>query len=156
MATIKKAFQPVMSLLAASIGNGVTQELYNEAEALCSAKVGAGGSGVTTSHRDDEGNVVAIRCSYFGQWFRIEDVEFGKKAGSASGYNPMCKAGVSAWTKQQATFKAGKENLLSEVAAGAVAPDQIDDHIEALEAERTATVEHDFEGYESLEDLLAA
>lgn len=155
MATIKKAYQPIMSLLAANMSI-IGQELYNEAEQLCSAKVGAGGSGVTTSHRDANGVVTAIRCSYFGQWFKTDEVEFGLKVGSASGHNPMCKAAVSAWTKQQADFKRAKEALLTEVAAGNVEPSDIDAHIEALEEARTATAEHSFTGYDSLEDLLEA
>jgi len=155
MATIKKAFQPIMSLLAANIGDTLTQELYDQAVELTCAKTGAGGSHATSSHRDDEGNVVAIRCSYFGQWFKVDEVEFGKKASAASGYNPMCKAAVSAWTKQQATFKKAKESLLEEVASGEISPEDISAHIEELEEARTAIAPHDFTGYDSLEDLLA-
>ena len=156
MATIKKAFQPIMSLLAASIGAVVTDELYAQAEALTAAKTGNGGSQATSFSRDDEGNIVGIRCSYFGQWFKPSEVEFGLKASSASGHNPMCKAAVSAWTKQQADFKKAKEALLDQVTSGDVTPDEIPAHIEALEEARTAIAEHDFIGYDSLEDLLAS
>lgn len=154
MATIKKAFQPIMSLLATNIGELLTQEVYDEAVALTCAKTGAGGSHATSFHKDDEGNVVAIRCSYFGEWFRVDEVEFGQKASAASGYNPMCKAAVSAWTKQQSEFKKAKEALLTQVAEGEVAPEEIPAAIEALEEARTTIAEHDFTGYESLEDLL--
>ena len=156
MATIKKAFQPIMSLLAVSIGEVLTQEVYDEAVALTCAKTGNGGSQATSFHKDDEGNVVAIRCSYFQKWFRPADVEFGLKASSASGFNPMCKAAVSAWTKQQSDFKKAKETLLEDVAAGNVAASDISAHIEGLEEARTTTVAHDFTGYESLEALLEA
>jgi len=156
MATIKKAFQPIMSLLAANIGDTLTQELYDDAVALTCAKTGGGGSHATSFHRNEDGVVEAIRCSYFGQWFRVEDVEFGQKASAASGYNPMCKAAVSAWTKQQAVFKKAKESLLEEVAAGDINPEDITTHIEELEEARTTVAEHDFTGYDSLEDLLAA
>jgi len=156
MATIKKAFQPIMSLLATTIGEVLTQEVYDEAVALTCAKTGNGGSQATSFHKDDEGNVVAIRCSYFQEWFNPADVEFGLKASSASGFNPMCKAAVSAWTKQQADFKRAKESLLEEVAAGNVAATDITAHIEELEEARTSTAAHDFTGYASLEDILAA
>ena len=154
MATIKKAFQPIMSLLAASMGATIDEDFYAKAEALTAAKTGSGGSQATSFHKDDEGNVVAIRCSYFGQWFRTDEVEFGLKASAASGYNPMCKAAVSAWTKQQADFKKAKEALLEQVSAGEVAPDEIADHIAELETARTTIAEHDFAGYDSLEELL--
>lgn len=156
MATIKKAFVPIMSLLAAAMGQEVTQELYDQAEALTCAKTGNGGSQATSFHKDDEGNVVAIRCSYFQQWFKPSEVEFGLKASSASGFNPMCKAAVSAWTKQQADFKKAKEALLEDVVNGDLEPGDITAKIEELEEARTTTVAHDFTGYESLEDVLAA
>ena len=145
-----------MSLLAASMGSEVTQELYDQAVALTCAKTGSGGSHATSFHKDDEGNVVAIRCSYFQEWFNPADVEFGLKASSASGFNPMCKAAVSAWTKQQAEFKKAKEGLLTQVTEGDLDPADIPAAIEALEEARTTTASHDFEGYETLEALQAA
>tara|TARA_R110000851_G_C13101976_1_gene568696 strand:- start:17880 stop:18350 length:471 start_codon:yes stop_codon:yes gene_type:complete len=156
MATIKKAFVPIMSLLAASMGSEVTQELYDQAEVLTCAKTGNGGSQATSFHKDDEGNVVAIRCSYFQEWFKPSEVEFGLKASSASGFNPMCKAAVSAWTKQQADFKKAKEALLEQVVSGDLEPANIPAHIDELEIARTTTASHDFTGYDSLEALLEA
>lgn len=156
MATIKKAFQPIMSLLAATIGSELTQEVYDQAVELTCAKTGNGGSQATSFHKDDEGNLVAIRCSYFQTWFKPSEVEFGLKASSASGFNPMCKAAVSAWTKQQADFKKAKESLLTQVTEGDIQPADIPTLIEELEEARTTIAEHDFTGYDSLEDLLAA
>ena len=43
MANIKKAFQPVMSLLAANMDASVS-EIYDQAVELTSAKTGGGGS----------------------------------------------------------------------------------------------------------------
>jgi len=154
MATIKKAFQPIMSLLAASMGATIDQDLYDQAVQLTCAKTGNGGSQATSFHKDDEGNVEAIRCSYFQEWFRTDEVEFGLKASAASGHNPMCKAAVSAWTKQQAEFKKAKEGLLTQVTEGDLDPADIPAAIEALEEARTATAPHEFTGYESLEELL--
>jgi hypothetical protein len=157
MATIKKAFQPIMSLLAANM-SATVEEIYKDVEALTVARVGAGGSNVTTSHRDEEGNIVAVRCSYFQKWFRTDEVEFGKKVGSASGLNPMCKLGVSAWTKQQSEFKKAKEDILAQVISGDVDPEDIAGIIDELEEKRVTIVElpEGITGYDSLEDLLAA
>ena len=155
MATIKKAFQPIMSLLAANM-SATVEDIYPQVEELAAAKTGAGGSQATSFHKNDEGVVVGIRCSYFKQWFDPSVVEFGKKLSAASGYNPMCKEAVSNWTKQQAAFKKGKEELLNDVAKGEVDASDIDSTIAELEKERTATAETELVGYETLEELLAA
>ncbi len=152
---IKKVFTDIMSLLAANMGETV-ESIYAQAEALASAKSG-GGSGVTSFHKDDEGNVIALRCGYFQKWFFAEEVEFGKKASSASGYNTMCKAGTSAWTKAQATFKKAKEQLLDDVSAGDVAPSDISAITEALEVARLTIADMPEgmpAGADTLEELL--
>lgn len=156
MATIKKAYQPIMTILAANIGETLTQELYDEVEALTAAKQGGGGGAATTFHRNDAGDVVAVRCFYHGLWMSPQVEEFGKKASSASGLNSMCKAGVSKWTKQQSQFKKAKEELLEQVAAGEVAPAEINDRLAELDEARQAVepLESGY-GFDSLEDCLA-
>lgn len=155
MATIKKAYQPIMSILAGVIGQEFTQETYDEVLALTVAKQGGGGGAATTFHRDDEGNVVAVKCFYHGLWMSPAVAEFGKKASSASGLNSMCKEGVSKWTKQQSQFKKAKEELLEQVAAGEVAPDEINDKLEALEEARKAVApREDGYGFETLDECL--
>lgn len=146
-----------MTILAANIGGKLSQELYNEIEALTTAKQGGGGGAATTFHRDEAGNVIAVRCFYHDLWMSPEVVEFGKKASSASGLNSMCKAGVSKWTKQQSEFKKAKELLLEQVAAGEVAPEDINSELAKLdEARKTIVPMDDHYGFETLEDCLAS
>lgn len=151
---IKKAFVPVMEFLNEN-ANRKVKDILPDLEELCSAK-GAGGS-ASTFHRDEAGNVVAIKDYYYGQWMPTSHVEFGAKAGSASGFNTMSKEGVSNWSRQQREYSKGKEELLGLVAAGEVAPDAIQAELEKLEENRKRIVPRaDGIGFETLEDCLAA
>lgn len=155
MASVKKVFQPLMTLLVANQGSKVSA-IMDQINELVSAKVGGGGGKATTFHRLADGTVGAVKCYYFQKWMDPRLVDFGAKAGSATGLNTMCKAGLSLWTKQQSTFKKAKEALLAEVASGAVQPDEINDRIAALEAERDAIadVPAEIQAFDSLEDCL--
>lgn len=152
---IKKVFTAVHSLLTAN-QSSVVSDLLPQLTELMSAKVGGGGGTASTFQKNAEGVVTAIKCYYFGLWMDPRLVDFGAKAGSATGYNTMCKAGLSAWTKQQSEFKKAKEALLTEVSAGTVLPSEIADKIAELEAARDATiaVPAEIQAFESLEDCL--
>jgi len=163
---IKKAFQPIMNLLAANEDKKV-KTILAEVEELCSAKSGGGG-GQPAFHKDEAGNVVALHCSYHKKWFRPGTpdeegnlpegtVEFGAKKSSASGYNTMSKDGSSKWTKQLAQFKKAKEQLLEDVGNGEVSPSDIPQITADLEAARHEVVPmDDIQGFETLEELLAS
>ena len=99
-----------------------------------------------------------MRCFYFKKWMSPEDVEFGKKASSPTGLNSMCKAGVSAWTKQQRAAKAAKESLLTDVAAGEVEAADLGDALEAIEAARGEIIDlpEGIVGYDTIEAFLEA
>lgn len=152
---IKKVFQPLMSLLAANMGSTV-EAIYAQAEALVSAKVGGGGGKATNFHRAENGTVVAVFDYAFKVWVDPRLVEFGPKAGTPTGLNTMCKAGVSAWTKLQADFKKGKDAVVSELLAGKITADEAQEQIAALEEARNATPElpAEIQGFETLEDCL--
>lgn len=160
MATIKKAFQPIITLLATAIDQGRTlAEVFPEVETLASAKTGSGGGKASTFHRDEDGNVVAVKCYYLNKWVAIgaPGVEFGEKKSSASGLNSMCKHGMSHWTKQNNTAKKEKEALLDRVASGELGADQLPDEMARIEEERKAIVplEGEYQGFDTLEDCLA-
>lgn len=152
---IKKVFQPLMSLLAANMGATV-ETIYAQAEALVSAKVGGGGGKATNFHRADDGTVIAVFDYAFKVWVDPRLVEFGPKAGTPTGLNTMCKAGVSAWTKLQADFKKGKDAVVAELLAGKISSDEAQEQIAALEEARNATpaLPADIQGFETLEDCL--
>lgn len=150
---IKKAFEPIVAFLTENQNKQVKSILPQLTE-LCSAK-SAGGT-ATTVHRNEAGEVTHIFDYYFKLWLPVSHVEFGKKEGSASGFNTMCKEGVSNWSKQQREYKAAKEALLDQVAKGEVAPADIGAKLKALEAKRTTVLPYSVPGIGAaeLEDAL--
>ena len=155
MATIKKAYQSIVELLQANEDAKVSDVLQDVID-LASAKTGAGGGKATAFHRDEEGNVVAIKCYYHKLWMDPNVVEFGKKATSPTGLNNMCKDGVSKWTKQQREAKAQEGELLGRVASGDLAIEDIAGEQERIN-EETARIEprEDDYGFTTLEECLA-
>lgn len=151
---IKKAFQPIMTLLAANMSATVA-DVYEQVEALVSAKVGGGGK-ASNFVRNSAGEVVAILDYAFKKWVDPRLVEFGPKAGTPTGLNTMCKAGVSAWTKAQAEFKKGKDAVVAELLAGQISSEDANERIAELEAAREATPEvpADIQAFDTLEDCL--
>ena len=154
MSTIKKAYVAIVELLQANEDEAVSS-ILPQVIAIASAKAGGGG-GATTSHKDEAGNVIAVRCFYFGKWMDPAEVEFGKKASSSTGLNSMCKEGVSLWTKQQRAAKAAKEQLLTDVAAGIVESSDLTTLLQDIEDERNLVAEFEGVAYDTLEELLAA
>ena len=133
MSSIKKAFVELHTFLEANKDKKVNT-IMEEVTAMSSAK-GAGGA-ASASVKDADGNVVGILDYYFKTWLPVAVVPFGAKANSATGFNTMCKLGVSHWTKQQRDYKKGKEDLLDKVAAGEIEPTAIQEELDKLEAAR--------------------
>ena len=159
MLKIKKVFVEIIDTIAAAVEAGnCAAEVLHECTTLAQAKAGGGGSAATTFHKDDEGNVLAVKCYYFGLWMSPTLVDFGAKASSTTGLNSMCKEGVSHWTKQQRVAKQEKTELLDRVAAGDVLPEDIAAEMEAIEEARDAVAPHSdkVQGFENLDDLLAS
>ncbi|BAM63114.1 hypothetical protein ETP1_015 [Edwardsiella phage ETP-1] len=155
MSTIKKAYQAIVEVLQNN-ASAVVSDVLPQVIELASAKTAAGGGKPTTFHRDDAGNVVAIKCYYHGLWMDPRVAEFGEKKTSASGFNSMSKDGSSKWTKQNAAAKKAKEELLTRVQSGEVAPEAIASEMAAIDAARQAVVaREDGYGFEALEECLA-
>lgn len=154
MSNVKKAFQPIINLLQANLDEKVSDVIEQVIE-LTAAKSRAGGA--QTFHRDEDGNVVAIFDYYFKKWMPLSHIEFGKKANSASGYNTMCKEGVSNWTKQQREFKSGQTQLLEELMESAITQEEAQERNAALEEAKNRIVPHSTGiGFETLEECLEA
>lgn len=151
MATIKKAFQPIVDILTANPDKKVKDILAQVTE-LASAKVANAGS---ASIRDAEGKVVAILDYYFKRWMPLvgdKAVEFGAKQGTPTGFNSMSKAGTSAWTKQQRAAKTANEQLLADVVAKKVAPENLQAELDKIEAQRKSIEKTDL-GFETEEQV---
>lgn len=152
---IKKAYEDVINFLEANADKKV-KSILPEVIEMCSAKAGGGG-GSSTFHKNADGKVVAIQCYYHKKWMSPEAIEFGAKATSASGYNNMCREGVSKWTKQNNEAKKAREELLKAVGAGEVAADKVAGELEKIENARAVILplEGDYQGFDTLEECLA-
>lgn len=143
---IKKSFAPIIEMLnaAAEAGKSV-QDILADAVSLASAKGRASAGPRELSYlKDDAGTVVAIRDYYFKRWMPLvgdEAVEFGKKSNTATGYNTMCKEGLSAWNAQQAVAKKATAQILADVESGDLEPTDIADRRGEIEEKRNAIID---------------
>lgn len=94
----------------------------------------------TSNQRINDKGQLEIFCYYHKEWECVNDVEYGTKANSATGYNTMCKVGVNQWTKQQREFKKAKANLLDLVANGELEASELTNEITKLEEARDIVV----------------
>ncbi len=150
---VKKAYTELLAFLNANADKKI-KTVLGDIETMCSAK--SAGGVATTVHRNEAGEIVLVRCSYHKLWMPISHVEFGAKAGSASGLNPMCKTGVSNWTKAQRDARKAKEGILTAVTTGEMQANEVSKALETIEATRLAVIPRiDGIGWETTEEALA-
>lgn len=150
--TIKKAYIEIVDLLIANKDKKVSSILDQVTELASAQRASA----ETTSIRNLKGIVVAIRDAYSNRWCAIvgeKAVEFGIKANTSTGYNPMTKLALNQHNKQQREAKQAGADLLGEVAAGNVQPTEIEGALAKIEETRTASVDLK-EGFGSKEKLV--
>lgn len=135
MSNIKKQFTSLHSLLMANQGKKLTNNLVEQFEELMIAKVAS-----TTIRKDGEGNVTHVFCYYHKEWEDVSEVQYGKKASTASGLNTMCKQGLSNWTKQQRKMKQAKAKLLDDVASELVDASEVSNFIAEIEEQAKTIV----------------
>lgn len=132
MTTIKKVYQEVHAILSAN-ENKKVKDVLHLLEPLMIAQQR------DKNHFEDE-HGLWVFCYYHKEWELTTQVEYGRKANTATGLNSMCKVGTNQWTRQQREFKTAKEHLLEQVAKGEVEVGEIEEAIEKLEEERTRIV----------------
>lgn len=132
MTTIKKIYQEVHAILSAN-ENKKVKDILPLLEPIMEAQQR------DKNHFEDE-HGLWIFCYYHKEWELTSQVEYGKKANTATGLNSMCKVGTNQWTKQQREFKKFKSELLDKVASGEISADQIESEIERLEEEKNRIV----------------
>lgn len=137
---IKKAYQEIITLLQAN-ENKKIKTLLPQIIALCEAKNSGGSEIGKTFLKDEDGETIAIFCYYFKKWMLVDDVEFGAKKSTATGYNTMCKEGVSNWTKQQRVAAKAKEGLLAKVISGDLEAKDLSAAQDEIEVARRAIAE---------------
>lgn len=111
---VKKAFVELVKFLEDNQNKKVSSILDDIKKMTMSKKIDS------TILKNAKGEVVAIFCYYHKQWELVSDVDYGAKKNTASGYNTMCKIGVSKWTKQQRNAKNSSQQLLKDVSEGKV------------------------------------
>lgn len=149
---IKKAFEGIVDILENNLDKKV-KNVLPEITALCEAKKGGSGA-AGTFLKNDGGTVVAILCYYYKRWMVVNEVEFGPKANSSTGYNSMCKEGVRHWTKQNNAAKKAAGDLLTQVKAGTLAVENIAAEEKTI-AENRAKIEATDLGFETKEQVIA-
>lgn len=90
-----------------------------------------------TFHKDEEGEVTHIFCYYHKEWEDISLIPYGNKKSSSTGFNTMCKQGVSRWSKQQRIAKQATSTLLDKLSSGEITIDDLQEHKDAIEEART-------------------
>jgi hypothetical protein len=149
--TIKKQFVDLVKLLEDNKGKKVSTIMPDILDLVSSQKRDK------TVLKDDEGNLIAIFCYYHKQWELLCDVEYGVKASRPSGYNTMCKIGVSKWTKQQSVAKKANERVLNDVSEGKILPSDIKVQMKTIEDDRKTISDVDRpKGFETEEILFGA
>lgn len=132
--SIKKQYEEIVALLEENKNKKVSTVLPQILE-LCSAKQQS-----KTFKLNEAGEVTHVFCYYHKQWEDVSECEYGTKKSSASGLNSMCKVGYNQWSKQQRDYKKAKEQLLEDVASGAVPGDEVQARLLELEVEKSAIV----------------
>lgn len=132
MTTIKKIYQEVHAILSAN-ENKKVKDILHLLEPIMEAQQR------DKNHFEDQ-HGLWIFCYYHKEWELTSQVEYGKKANTATGLNSMCKVGTNQWTKQQREFKKFKSELLDKVASGEISADQIEGEIEKLEEDKNRIV----------------
>lgn len=149
--TIKKSFREVVSFLEANQNKKVSS-ILEEIYSMTSQKAMS-----RTFLTNDKNEVIAIFCYYHKQWELLDEVEYGKKASSTTGYNTMCKIGVSKWTKQNNAIKQVNSKVLEMLELGEITSDEISETKERLIAEAKQLDTEDMPiGYSSAEEALEA
>lgn len=151
--TIKKAYVDIVEFLKENADKKV-KSILDDVISMASAQRA---SAETTSIRNSDGEVIAIRDAYSERWCALvgeQAVEFGIKANTSTGFNPYTKQALNQWNKQQREAKQAGADLLQEVAAGNVQPTEINDKMAEIEAQRVAVIDLG-EGFDSKDDLLA-
>lgn len=157
--TIKKDYKDIMSLFAQSITLGSEQErqaLYNQALELVSSKKSNGSGSASTAYFDPvTRELIAVYCYYHKQWELVSHIEYGKKSGTKTGLNTMCKEGTSAWTKQYRKSQKLKDELAQKLLRDEITKDEYAEQYEAINNPAIEPHGDEDHSFATLDDLLA-
>lgn len=153
---IKKQYAEIFALLEANQNRKVST-IMPQLAALMSAKTSGGSDIGRTYLKNEAGEVYAVYCYYHKKWELTSVAEYGSKLNTATGFNTMCKQGVSMWTKQDRRYKKAREALLMQLAAQEIDHDEFNSAMEQeVEQKKAIEVRDDEHGYETAEEAKAA
>lgn len=127
--TIKQNYVELVNFLQANANKKVSS-IMPEILAMTQSKTQS-----KTFLTNEQGDIIAIFCYYHKQWELLDEVPFGVKAHSTTGYNTMCKQGVSSWTKQNNAIKKVGETVLQLLENGLINASEISAKKDELIAE---------------------
>lgn len=146
--TVKKSYLELVTFLEENKNKKVASildEIYKLTKQSHKAK---------TFLTNDKGEVYAIFCYYHKQWELIDDVPYGVKASSTTGFNTMCKVGTSEWTKQNNAAKQVGSTILTMLEQGDIQADEIAETKERLiDATKQINTANMPVGYQTEEDV---
>jgi len=103
---------------------------------------------------DASGKVFAVFCYYHKQFELVSETEYGVKKSNTTGLNTMCKIGTSLWTKQNNAIKQIGSQILTEIEAGKLKPEDISDRKAKLKSKAEQIDETNMPNGYSLEEVL--
>lgn len=150
--TVKKQFKPLYDLLNTNRDKTVEEVLPSILELVAKAQ---GSRDSSVFHRNADGEVVAIKCYYHKLWMDPRIVDWGLKANTNTGYNNMCKDGVSKWTRRNNQLKALDASILDKVSSGEIEINKIEEVRTKLQAElNVIEPREDGYGFETLQECI--
>jgi hypothetical protein len=148
---VKKAFIPMVAYLEENKNKSIKTILADFIDDFCKAK-GRTGAAASTFIRID-GEVIAMKDAYYKRWLPLvgpDAVEFGIKAGSSTGFNPMSPSGLAAFQKQQRVAKKALMEIFNKVKKGEIKYTEIEAEEKKIEAARVKVEDTEL-GFDSLE-----
>lgn len=153
MTVVKKQFEEIHAFLELNKNKKVNTVMPQLLE-MMARKNNASGQ-ANTFIKDDEDNVIAIYCYYHKKWELVCECSYGSKKGSSTGFNTMCKQGVSNWTKQQRVKKQTEAGLLQLIISGELQAADLPLRQETITEESKVIVpREDGQGYNDSDEAL--
>lgn len=90
---------------------------------------------VEKTHRYVDGRL-EVFCYYHKQWEFVDQVPYGSKKNTKTGYNTMCKVGTNNWTTQYRKYKESAGKILDMVKAKEITFEEIPEVQAKYKAER--------------------
>jgi len=152
---VKSEFEKIMSFLVKNSGENVKTVLPGVIEIFFPDNRGRKNPNKSFLC-DIQGNVIAIRDSYFKRWMPLvgeQAVEFASNATSTTGLHYMCREGTSHWSRQQCRSKKTYTKFIDGLVGGTITIYDIADNLAEIDLIRTDIAETEL-GFKNREDVI--